>query len=167
MGEPKYNRRAFSLVDTLKMLIHQGVEVRCYRSGVRFTLENVGRAQKEHLHELALAKTHAEKRALDVPDNCRVSLSEAHAVITNGTKATSAGSSKHRVAKAVRMEKARLAEPPSLKAHRAGVEALREAGWTVGPTIGGPSKMQSRGFDKTLSKKFNGKTVKRKVRRSK
>jgi len=52
--------------------------------------------EKEHLHE----------RALGGPDewgNWRWSHEACHSIVTNGTKATAAGSSKHRIAKARRI----------------------------------------------------------------
>lgn len=96
-------RRRFTERQVIAALIHQGVPVVCYRTGERITLENVMRLEREHLHDLALGGS-------DTPDNCRYSLKEAHAIATNGTKATTAGSSKHRIAKAKRMERERLSE---------------------------------------------------------
>lgn len=55
-----------------------------------------------HQHELALGGP-------DTADNLIAVRKECHARITNGTKATTAGSSKHKIAKADRLEKARLA----------------------------------------------------------
>lgn len=55
-----------------------------------------------HMHELALDGP-------DTPANLTALRKECHARITNGTKATTAGSSKSKIAKANRLEKARLA----------------------------------------------------------
>ena len=86
-------RRRFTEKDVLRTLLHQGVEIRDYRTGEPITLENVAEVEREHLHEIALGGP-------DEPANCRYSLSKSHSLITNGTKATTAGSSKNRAAKA-------------------------------------------------------------------
>jgi hypothetical protein len=90
-------RRRFREIEVIDTLLIQGVTIPCYRCGVAFTREDVKakNIQKEHLHELTLGGP-------DIPDNCRFSHTAApcHHTITNGTKATSAGSSKHRAAKA-------------------------------------------------------------------
>lgn len=96
-------RKRFSEREVLETLIHQGIEIKCYRTGELITLQNVRLVEKEHLVELGLFETDAEKAKHDVPENCRFSLKEAHAVITNGKKATTAGSSKHRIKKAKRI----------------------------------------------------------------
>lgn len=102
------SRVAFSQRKVIETLIHQGVEIRCFRTREPITLENVRRLEREHLVELGLIEP--ERRHLyDTPEYCRYSLKEAHAIVTNGTKATTAGSSKHRIAKTDRLEKARLA----------------------------------------------------------
>ena len=77
------------------MLIHQGITVPCFRCKVPFTLDELAarKVQKEHVVELKLG-------GADMPENCRFSHTDCHAVITNGTKATTAGSSKNRLAKA-------------------------------------------------------------------
>jgi hypothetical protein len=87
-------RRQFREMEVLKVLLMQGVEIRCFRCCAPITLEQVAakQVQKEHLHELELG-------GADMPENCRYSHADCHAVITNGTPATSAGSSKHRIAK--------------------------------------------------------------------
>lgn len=86
-------RRRFSEKDVIRTLLHQGVEIRDYRTGEPITLQNVDRIEREHLHEIALGGP-------DDPANCRYSLSESHGIVTNGTPATTAGSSKNRIAKA-------------------------------------------------------------------
>lgn len=103
-----YHRRQPRPLDVIESLLHQGVRIECYRTKERVTLANFRDLEREHLCELGLYKTPEEKAAHDTPEYWRWSFSEAHAKITNGTKATSAGSSKHRVAKAKRMEKDRL-----------------------------------------------------------
>ncbi len=108
MGEPKYRRKVPTVHQILEMVLLQGGRLRCYRTRKPITLKNFRDTQREHVVELGLFATDAEKAAHDTPDNWRMSFSEAHAIVTNGTKATTAGSSKHRIAKAVRMEKERL-----------------------------------------------------------
>ena len=120
-GEPKpYARRKFRDWEVIACLVFQGVEVRCYRTQELITMDNVHLLQKEHLVELGLIEP--EKRHMfDVPGYCRYSLAEAHAVITNGNGATSAGSSKHRIAKLKRLlrvkagERSRKRKGPPLK----------------------------------------------------
>lgn len=93
----------------LETLLHQGVVVRCFRCQSPFWAHKiradgkinehwVGLAEREHLHEVELGGP-------DEPSNCRYSAKACHDVVTNGTKATSAGSSKHRIAKAKRIAK--------------------------------------------------------------
>src|SRR3990167_3659779 len=107
-GRAPMTRRRFSEREVIAALLHQGVAITCYRTREPITLDSVKRLEREHLVELGLIEP--ERRHLyDAPEYCRYSLKEAHAVVTNGNGATSAGSSKHRIAKAVRLEKARLA----------------------------------------------------------
>lgn len=96
-------RRRFSERDVIATLIHQGIAVTCYRTKQMIDLESVKRLEREHLTEVALG-------GADEPGNCRYSLKEAHAIVTNGTKATTAGSSKHKVAKDRRLRVARMAK---------------------------------------------------------
>lgn len=103
-------RRQFRETEVLECLLLQGAIIPCYRCRVTLTLPDVKgkNVQKEHLHELALDGP-------DEPDNCRFSHSDCHAVITNGTGATTAGSSKNRVAKATqpkRIEKFQVIKTP-------------------------------------------------------
>lgn len=101
-------RKRFTERQVIAALIHQGVPVVCYRTGEKITLENVMRLEREHLVELGLVAKE-DRPKYDTPEYCRYSLKEAHAIVTNGNGATTAGSSKHKIAKAVRLEKARLA----------------------------------------------------------
>lgn len=87
------SRRRYSEKDVIRTLIHQGVKICDFRTGEPITLENVGLIEREHLHELKLGGP-------DEPSNCRYSLKSSHAIVTNGTKATTAGSSKNKLAKA-------------------------------------------------------------------
>lgn len=129
-GKP-YARRKFRDWEVIACLIFQGVEIRCYRTGELITMDNVHRLQKEHLVELGLIEE-GKRHLFDVPGYCRYSLDTAHAIVTNGTPATSAGSSKHRIAKMKRS----AAETRLHQAVLAG-----EAERTV-------SRMKSRGFQK-------------------
>ena len=80
----------------IEVLIVQGAVVPCYRCRVAFQTGDV--IEREHLHELALGGS-------DTPDNWRYSHKTCHDEVTNGTKATTAGSSKHKIAKANRLAK--------------------------------------------------------------
>ena len=86
-------RRRYSEKDVIRTLLHQGVDIRCFRTGEPITLENVDRIEREHIHEIK----------------------EAHKVITHGNGATVAGSSRHRIAKATeptRIEKFAVRKKP-------------------------------------------------------
>jgi hypothetical protein len=96
-------RRKFSERDVIRTLILQGAIIRCFRTGEIITPANVGRLEREHLHELALGGN-------DEPSNCRYSLKSAHALVTNGTPASSVGSSKHRIAKVKRITRTKKME---------------------------------------------------------
>lgn len=156
-GLVTYHRRQPRPLDIIESLLHQGVRIECFRTKARVTLANFRDLEREHLCELGLYKTPEEKAAHDTPEYWRWSFSEAHARITNGSKATSAGSSKHRVAKAKRMEKARL-EPDTDEYERHMQPIRMAAAW-------GPKRpMQSRGSRKDVTKTFGGKVVARKKR---
>lgn len=179
-----YHRRHFGLVETLKMLIRQGADIRCARTGERFTIENVHLAQKEHELELGLLETAEAKRAQDTWQNCCVSMKAAHAIVTNGTKATTAGSSKHRISKAKRHQKERL----DVKAAPPRESKFKDAfGNAIELTASGPvasfrnvvaygrgkpkalmldaKVIKSRGFDKTRTRGVDGKVRPRKPKR--
>lgn len=100
-------RRRFSEKDVIRTLLHQGVKIFDFRTGEPITLENVDQIEREHIHELALG-------GADDPINCRYSLSANHNIATNGTPATTAGSSKHRIAKThgTRAEKFAVTKKP-------------------------------------------------------
>lgn len=97
------SRRRFSEREVIATLLHQGAFIRCYRTGTYIDASMVNNLEREHLHELALG-------GKDEPENCRYSLKAAHAIVTNGTPATSAGSSKHKIAKDRRLRIASLAK---------------------------------------------------------
>ncbi len=107
-------RKRFNEREVIETLAWQGVVIPCFRCKEPLCYIGTYRLtgdepvmiwpkgdgiQREHLHELGLARDEVHRRQLDVPGNCRFSHESCHAVITNGTPATSAGSSKHRIAK--------------------------------------------------------------------
>ncbi len=117
-------RKRFSERQVIETLWYGGMAITCYRCNK--VLDPLDKIEREHILEIALGGE-------DEPSNCAYSHRECHAKVTNGTKATSAGSSKQRIAKLKR-----LANPQ-------------------------PSKrpMKSRGFDKTRTRKFGGQVVPR------
>jgi len=98
-------RKRFSEREVIETLWHQGVVVKCYRCGKALhpfaqdpEMPPLEAIEREHLHEVELGGE-------DKPHNCRYSHKACHAKVTNGTPATSAGSSKHRIAKCKRLAK--------------------------------------------------------------
>lgn len=109
-------RKRFSEREVIETLAWQGIFVTCFRCGNPFFVYNLTsltaavlaaaadervmhmalKPEREHLHEYKLDGS-------DTPDNCRYSCQPCHAIITNGTNATSAGSSKQRIAKVRRI----------------------------------------------------------------
>jgi len=95
------SRRQLRELQVIEVLVvYQGVPIPCFRCKAPFSLEDVKskNIENEHLHERELGGS-------DLPFNRRFSHKAApcHHTVTNGTKATSAGSSKHRIAKADRI----------------------------------------------------------------
>src|SRR5262245_54724905 len=86
-------RKRFTERQALECAIQQGAVIPCYRCKTPFTVETVRTAEREHIHEIALG-------GADTVANCAYSCKACHALVTNGTGATSAGSSKNRAAKA-------------------------------------------------------------------
>ncbi len=127
-------RRRFSERDVIETLAWQGILVPCFRCGAPFFTPSLDdgmfnltdKIEREHLHEVALGGP-------DTPKNCRYSCSACHNKITNGTKATSAGSSKQRIAKVKRLRRETCTGPKKKIPSR--------------PLKGG-GKMQSRPFQK-------------------
>ncbi|MGH6792787.1 MAG: hypothetical protein ACRECF_08620 [Methyloceanibacter sp.] len=105
-------RRRYKESEVIDVLIVQGIVIPCYRCGEPIT-SGKG-AQREHLLELALGGK--EETA-----NCRYSHATCHAVVTDGARATSAGSSKHRIAKSRRMQKANSEHEAAMAAKAAGL----------------------------------------------
>lgn len=100
-------RRRFSELDVLETLVRQGVEIRCYRTKELITLDTVRQLEREHVTELGLGGD-------DDPTNCVYSLSAAHYIVTNGTPATTAGSSKNKIAKTKRIPQKMTVQKPDL-----------------------------------------------------
>lgn len=127
-------RRRFKEWEIVAVLLHQGVVIPCFRCKAPLQVPTgPNQVQREHIHELALGGP-------DIAVNCRFSHRACHAIVTNGRPATSAGSSKHRIAKANRMETLRAPDTDA-----AMIRRLKKRGpWPKG------RKLQSRPFQKRL-----------------
>lgn len=84
-------RRRFSEKDVLAAIHFNHTTLLCYRC--KKPLEPGQAIEREHLTEIAIG-------GADEPCNTAYSHKECHATVTNGTPATTAGSSKQRIAKA-------------------------------------------------------------------
>ncbi len=97
-------RKRFTEREVIETLAWQEIYVPCFRCGVPFYTPApdggmwnlTDDIEREHIHEIALGGP-------DTPKNCRYSCGPCHDRVTNGTKATSAGSSKQRIAKVKRL----------------------------------------------------------------
>lgn len=105
-------RRRFTEREVLTTLIHQGVQIPCFRCGQPLTLSAASEhcvydAEREHIHEVALDGP-------DKPENCRYSGKQCHGIATRGNGATTAGSSVNRIAKTrgTRAEKFEVRKKP-------------------------------------------------------
>ncbi len=87
------SRRRLTLADQVTILARQA---KCPKCGQ--PLGNVKGIDWHHPNELAISKDDSVENRSGMHKDC-------HAVVTNGTKATSAGSSKHKVAKVRRLVK--------------------------------------------------------------
>lgn len=107
------SRKRFSERDVMESLIRQGVSVFCYRCKreISATECRAGMMEREHLIEIALGGP-------DAPTNCVYSHKSCHAIVTNGTKATTAGSSKQRIAKVRRLRNPKPSRHPMSKSNR-------------------------------------------------
>lgn len=94
-------RSAFSERKVLKTLILRGAVIPCYRCRIAFTLEDVPFIEREHLVEIALGGENTPENA--AYSHGQRSAQRCHGIVTNGNGATSAGSSKHRIAKVKRI----------------------------------------------------------------
>lgn len=117
------SRKRFSEREVIETLWHQGVTVPCYRC--KNPIRPGEKLNREHLDELALG-------GQDAPGNCAYSHKLCHDVVTNGTKATTAGSSKHKIAKSKRIAKGKMeVKKPTLRDEaEANVIAVRGS-WDV------------------------------------
>lgn len=95
-------RRRWTLKDRLEILVRQAY---CPKCGGK--LGELKGLEWHHQHELALG-------GADEPENVVALHKDCHAIVTNGPGATSAGSSKHKIAKARRLS----ADPPGGEAFR-------------------------------------------------
>lgn len=86
-------RRKFSEADVIETLYYCGIDVLCYRCKEPLHGHKI---EREHLTEIALG-------GADEPVNCAYSHADCHKIVTDGTKATSVGSSKQRIAKVKRI----------------------------------------------------------------
>ena len=89
-------RSAFTERKVIETLLGQGAVIPCFRCRLAFTQADVKTIEREHIQEMALGGE-------NTPENCAFSHAACHARITNGSPATSAGGSKHRIAKAKRL----------------------------------------------------------------
>lgn len=127
-------RRRFSEREVIETLHCCGIDVLCYRCHKK--LEPGQKIQREHITEIALG-------GADSPENCAYSHAECHAIVTDGTPATSAGSSKQRIAKVKRSGKMAVDKPPPGK---------RKSKSKKHPWVLRKRKMQSRPFPKAKRK---------------
>lgn len=118
-----------SEIEVIQVCIQQGAVIPCKRCRVAFTEQDVktGNIENEHLHEKKLGGP-------DEPGNRAFShkARPCHAMVTHGSGATFAGSSRHKIAKATqpkRIEKfmvnklpldADLSDPVAARCRRCG-----------------------------------------------
>jgi len=88
------SRRRFKEWEVVETLLRQGAVIKCPRTGQ--IMRPGDEIEREHFHEIGLG-------GKDEIENCFYSLKAAHNIVTNGTKATTAGSSKHKIAKVKRL----------------------------------------------------------------
>jgi hypothetical protein len=102
-------RKRFTEREVLTTLLMQGATIKCPAPGCGQPIMLGHIIERHHFHEIKLG-------GADIPQNCCYIHAECHAKITNGTKATTAGSSKHKIAKTKRLEAERLGtEPEKIK----------------------------------------------------
>lgn len=99
------SRKRFNEREVIETLIYQGFAISCYRCRQPFSVDPTSALEREHIVEIALG-------GADVPFNCAYSHKACHAEITNGTKATTAGSSKQRIAKVKRLANPKPSKRP-------------------------------------------------------
>lgn len=166
-----YTRRAGSWREILEALLHQGVKLFCWRTKARITFANLHLVEREHEPALCLFKTWEEKRAADIPANWRFSLKAAHHVVTNGTKATTKGSTKGIAASMKRIDTGKMAVPLGLKLDSVALETAVALMATPPQKINVRAirahvrKLRGPQFDARFTKTFSGKVVPRKQKR--
>lgn len=96
-------RKRFTEAQVIETLFRSGMVIPCYRC--RHPLYPSAEIEREHILEIAFG-------GKDEPANCAYSHKLCHAVITNGTKATTAGSSKQRIAKVARLRNPKPSKRP-------------------------------------------------------
>lgn len=130
-------RRRFSEREVIETLIRQGAIITCYRCKLSFFPVDcrTGEVQREHLLEVAIGGG-------ETPTNCVYSHKACHAVITDGTPATTAGSSKQRIAKVRAISGGKMAVKKQLGKKKLTAWTKRVRAWPKGRV------MQSKGFVK-------------------
>ncbi len=101
-------RKRFSERAVLATLMTQQV-IFCFRC--KMAIAEAKDAEREHILEIALG-------GKDEPANCAYSHAWCHFAITNGTKATTAGSSKQRIAKVARLQNPKKSKRPMKSSKR-------------------------------------------------
>lgn len=142
------SRKRFTEQQVIETLWIQGVSITCFRCGgiIQPVLLGAEKSyyfplQREHIHEIELGGP-------DTPANCRYSHIECHSIVTNGTPATSAGSSKHRIAKAKRIVRTGKMVPKKRLTRDEAVNEALEAFKRGMRKYTPKRKMQSRPFQK-------------------
>lgn len=123
-------RRRFSEREVIETLHYCGIDTLCYRCKKK--MEPGQKIEREHITECGLG-------GADKPENCAYSHKDCHAVVTNGPPATSAGSSKNRIAKAKRIPQKMAVKKPQLGSRKPKPKTYK---WTR------HRNLQLRGFPK-------------------
>ena len=118
-------RRRFTEAEVIETVLRQGGHIPCFRCKAPLRLNH--EIEREHILELALGGG-------DAPINCGYSHKQCHRVFTDGTPATTAGSSKQRIGKVKRILKGKMRVEKGAK--------KRATRWPEG------RKMMSKGFVK-------------------
>lgn len=115
-------RKRFTEREVLETAIRQGAVIRSYRSKEPFTLENVHEAEREHLVPVAMG-------GADDPANCAYSLRAEHKTRTFGTKATTAGSDIHALAKIKRILRGKRPSKHPMKSRKTAWPKRKWGAW--------------------------------------
>jgi formate-dependent nitrite reductase cytochrome c552 subunit len=89
-------RRAMKEAEVFEILLAQGAVIECAVPWCRRLIKSRTDCQRDHYHALKLGGE-------DVPSNMQYICLDCHKLKTNGTKATTAGSDKARIAKVKRI----------------------------------------------------------------